>query len=182
MSEILEIAELGHPVLREVSAPVSNIGDESVSIFIDNLVATCIHSNGVGIAAPQVYEPERIFIISSRPNERYPNAPELGPLAVINPEILEYSRDIEKDWEGCLSIPGIRGLVPRHKSVAVSYTTVKGQIEEMEFTDFVARIFQHELDHLNGTVFLDRLESNKDIITEKEYRKLLESPLKGVKK
>ncbi|MCZ6555911.1 MAG: peptide deformylase, partial [Candidatus Dadabacteria bacterium] len=117
MEKILEIAELGHPILREMAAQVKNLEDEEIQNFIDNLIATAIEANGVGIAAPQVYESKRIFIISSRPNERYPNAPEMEPTAIINPEILSFSKEKEKDWEGCLSIPGIRGLVPRHKSI-----------------------------------------------------------------
>jgi peptide deformylase len=77
-----------------------------------------------------------------------------------------------KDWEGCLSIPGIRGLVPRHKSIVVEYTTRNEGKKREELEDFIARIFQHEYDHLNGIVFLDRLESVSDMITEKEYIKL----------
>lgn len=173
MGKILEIAELGHPILRERAAQVKNLDDKEIQNFIDNLISTAIEANGVGIAAPQVYESKRIFIISSRPNVRYPNAPEMEPTAIINPEILSFSEEKEKDWEGCLSIPGIRGLVPRHKSIKVKYLTRDGKEVEGEFFDFIARIFQHELDHLNGIVFLDRLQSNKDLVTEKEYYKLI---------
>jgi len=177
MAKILEIAELGHPILRERATQVENLEDEEIQNFIDNLIATAIEANGVGIAAPQVYEPKRIFIIYSRPNVRYPNAPELGPVAIINPEVTSFSEEKEKDWEGCLSIPGIRGLVPRHKSIKVKYLTRDGKEVENEFSDFIARIFQHELDHLNGTVFLDRIESNKELVTEKEYQKLISGGL-----
>ena len=173
MGKILEIAELGHPVLRQKASEVEDLQNTELQSFIDDLIETGIDSNGVGIAAPQVYESKRIFIISSRPNARYPNAPELGPIALINPEIISHSDEIEKDWEGCLSIPGIRGLVPRYKSIKVRYQTRDGAKEENEFTDFVARIFQHELDHLNGIVFLDRMESSHEIITEKEYQNLM---------
>lgn len=173
MGKILEIAELGHPVLRQRASEIEDLQSEELQSFIDDLVETCKDSNGVGIAAPQVYESKRIFIIHSRPNPRYPNAPELGPIALINPEIVSYSDEKEKDWEGCLSIPGIRGLVPRHKWVNVKYMTRKGEEVENEFSDFVARIFQHELDHLDGIVFLDRMESSNEIITEKEYGKLM---------
>jgi len=177
MRKILEIAELGHPVLRKRATEVLNLEDEEVQNFIDNLIATGIEANGVGIAAPQVFEPKRIFIISSRPNVRYPDAPEMEPTAIINPEIVSFSEEKEKDWEGCLSIPGIRGLVPRHKSINVKYLSRGGKEIESEFSDFIARIFQHELDHLDGTVFLDRLEFNKDLVTEKEYQKLISKGL-----
>ena len=173
MGKILEIAELGHPVLRQRASEIEDLESKELQSFIDDLIETCIDSNGVGIAAPQVYESKRIFIISSRPNPRYPNAPELGPIALINPEITEFSEEKEKDWEGCLSIPGIRGLVPRHKSIKVKYLTRDGNEVVNEFSDFIARIFQHELDHLDGIVFLDRMESNHEIITEKEYGHLM---------
>lgn len=173
MSKVLEIAELGQHVLREKASDIDNVEEPAVQEFIDNLIETAIDSNGVGIAAPQVFEPYSIFIINSRPNPRYPEAPEMGPVAVINPEIISCSDEKEKDWEGCLSIPGIRGLVPRHKQIRTRYMTREGKIEEREFTDFVARIFQHEFDHLNGIVFLDRMESSREIITEKEYQRLM---------
>lgn len=173
MGKILEIAQLGQPVLRERASEVENPGDRKIQDFIDDLIATGIDSSGVGIAAPQVFESLRIFIISSRPNVRYPKAPEMGPTALINPEIISFSEEKEKDWEGCLSIPGIRGLVPRHKSIRVKYLTKDGKEVEGEFTGFIARIFQHELDHLDGIVFLDRIDSSKDLITEKEYQKLI---------
>ena len=171
--KILEISELGHPILRQRASEVVDLRDKDVQNFIDDLIETCIDSNGVGIAAPQVYKSERIFIISSRPNARYPNAPELGSIALINPAITSFSEEKEKDWEGCLSIPGIRGLVPRHKTIKVKYQTRDGVLVENEFSDFIARIFQHELDHLNGIVFLDRMESSREIITEKEYHRLM---------
>jgi peptide deformylase len=129
--------------------------------------------NGVGIAAPQVYESYKIFVIASHSNNRYPYAPNLEPFALINPEIVSHSEEILKGWEGCLSIPGIRGIVPRYKSVNIKFITREGKIEQIELHDFVARIFQHEYDHINGLVYLDQMESVKDIITEKEYLKLV---------
>jgi peptide deformylase len=78
-----------------------------------------------------------------------------------------------KDWEGCLSIPGVRGLVPRHQKIKVEYTDREGKLHKTEYGDFVARIFQHEYDHLDGIVFLDRMETTKEIIMEKEYQKLM---------
>ncbi len=173
MSVLRQIAQLGHPVLRQTAEPITNIADQSVQSLIDDMLATVADANGVGIAAPQVYVPLRIFIIASRPNARYPDAPEMEPFAVINPELIRSSEDTAKDWEGCLSIPGIRGLVPRSRLIRVRYLTRTGLVREEEFVDFVARIFQHELDHLNGTVFLDRMESNRDIVTEKEYIRMM---------
>jgi len=97
----------------------------------------------------------------------------MKPTAVINPKIISASKEIAKDWEGCLSVPGIRALVPRHTSILVEYTTVTGKKVKKQYKDFIARIFQHEYDHLEGKVFLDRIESTKDIITDKEYLRII---------
>ncbi len=173
MPILRQIAQLGHPVLRQTTRPVDDPFDAAVQSLIDDMLATVTEVNGVGIAAPQVYEPVRIFIIASRPNARYPNAPEMEASAIINPEVIWSSEEVEMGWEGCLSIPGIRGLVPRSRRIGARYVTRSGLVREEEFSDFVARVFQHELDHLNGMVFLDRLASSKDIITEKEYMRIL---------
>jgi peptide deformylase len=171
MAIIRQIAQLGHPVLRAAVAPVIFPADDAVRSLAADMLETLRDAGGVGIAAPQVYESSAIFIVASRPNPRYPNAPQMEPEFVINPEILERSAEIVKDWEGCLSIPGIRGEVPRHRHIKARYQTLDGSVVERAFSDFVARIFQHEDDHLHGIVFLDRLESPRDVITEKEYQK-----------
>lgn len=171
MPVIRQIAQLGHKVLRNQAVKVPEI--TSVQSLIDDMLVTVSDTDGVGLAAPQIYESLQIFIMASRPNPRYPSAPQMEPTAIINPEIIWYSEEKQKDWEGCLSIPGIRGLVPRHKNIRVRYTTREGVTTEQEFSDFLARIFQHEYDHLNGISFLDRLESTKDIVTEKEFQKMV---------
>ena len=94
---------------------------------------------------------------------------------MINPEIIRVSDEMEKGWEGCLSIPGLRGLVPRHKRIAVRYQTRSGEVREEEYEDFLARVFQHEFDHVQGTVFIDRVESTRELVTEKEYLRSLRS-------
>ena len=173
MAELLEIAQLGNPILRRVAQPVENFADKAIEQLIDSLIATAASANGVGIAAPQVSQSYRLFIVASRPNPRYPKAPLMEPTAMINPRIVAYSPEIVKDWEGCLSIPGIRGLVPRYQAIEVEYTNRNGQVQRQELADFVARIFQHELDHLDGIVFVDRLESTQDLFTEQEYQRLI---------
>jgi len=169
---IREIAQLGHPVLRKIAEPVAEIND-SVQQLIDDLFATSEAANGAGIAAPQVHVSSRVFILSIKPSPRYPEAPELEPTAVINPEILWASDTLEKDWEGCLSVPGIRGRVPRPDAIRVRYLTRDGEIEEREFTGFAARVFLHENDHLEGMTWLDHVEDNRDIVSEQEFMKLL---------
>ena len=174
MSEILELTELGNPILREVAKEVGDFADYEVQKLIDDMLVTVVEANGVGLAAPQVNSPLRIFVMASYPNPRYPDAPEIDPYEVINPEIVSKSEETEDDWEGCLSIPGIRGFVPRHKEIEVKYFDRYGREKSEVLKDFLARVFQHEFDHLEGIVFLDRLESSMDIITDREYIKLLE--------
>ena len=174
MSEILELIELGNPILREKAREVSDPADDQIQKLIDDMLVTVVDANGVGLSAPQVDSSLRIFVMASYPNPRYPDAPEIDPYEVINPEIIAKSEEMEEDWEGCLSIPGIRGRVSRHKEIEVKYIDRYGKEKTEILNDFLARIFQHEFDHLEGIVFLDRLESNMDIITDKEYMKLFE--------
>jgi len=173
MPIIRQVSQLGHQVLREPTKMVEDISSHVIQNLIDDMLITVKDYNGVGIAANQVYESLKIFVIASYPNVRYPHAPKQEPFALINPEIVWHSSEIIKGWEGCLSIPGIRGLVPRHKALNVKYTDRQGNNQEVELNDFTAIIFQHEFDHINGMVYLDRVETNRDIITEKEYLKLL---------
>ena len=172
MPLLRQIAQLGHPVLRTAAKPVDLPAIEALRAFAEDLMATMRDADGVGIAAPQVYESLSLFIVASKPNPRYPDAPLMEPEIVANPEIVWRSDEIVKGWEGCLSIPGIRGHVPRPQRIRARYQTLDGLEVEREFEGFVARVFQHEDDHLRGIVFLDRLESNRDIICEKEFRKL----------
>ncbi|MGH2412162.1 MAG: peptide deformylase [Brasilonema sp.] len=169
MTQPLDIAQLGNPILRQAAQPVENITDERIQHLIDALITTAKSANGVGIAAPQVSQSVRLFIVASRPNPRYPHAPFMEPKAMINPRIVAHSSKVIKDWEGCLSIPGIRGLVPRYRAIQVEYSDRQGNLQCQEFTDFVARIVQHELDHLDGIVFLERVETIRDLFTEQEY-------------
>ncbi|PLZ35954.1 peptide deformylase [Fischerella thermalis WC542] len=160
-------------MLRQKATEVEDIQDETIQKLIEDLMATVSEANGVGIAAPQVAQLYRVMIVASRPNPRYPHAPHMEPTAMINPRIIAHSSTMIKDWEGCLSIPGIRGLVPRYEAIEVEYTDRNGKIQRQLLTNFVARIFQHEYDHFDGIVFLDRLESNLDIVTDHEYQKLI---------
>ena len=141
----------------------------------NDMLVTVADADGVGIAAPQVFEPLSLFIVSSNPNPRYPSAPKMEPTAMINPEILWKSNETEKGWEGCLSVPGLCGLVPRYRRIGIRYQTVSGELHEEEYGDFLARVFQHEFDHLQGMVFIDRVESTRDLISEKEYFRRLQS-------
>jgi len=173
MAKLLQIAQIGHPILRKKAKKVAAVSSPETQNLIDDLIATAKESNGIGIAAPQVYQSLQIFILSSRPNARYPKAHYMKPTAVINPKIVSQSKVKKNDWEGCLSIPAIRGHIPRFTWIKIEYTTRGGKKITKTFKDFIGRIVQHEYDHLQGILFLDRLESNKDIISEKEYQKLV---------
>jgi peptide deformylase len=165
------ILQLGNPTLRQMAQSVENPQDPALQDLIDELLETLTQSGGVGIAAPQVGLPLQLMIVASHPTPRYPHAPDMSPLALLNPQIVDRSIEVEKGWEGCLSVPGIRGLVPRYLSVAVEYLDRHGSPQKQVFHDFVARIIQHEYDHLKGIVFVDRVESTHELMTEQEYQR-----------
>ena len=149
MGVIRQIAQLGHSVLRAPVTPVSVPASEMIGSLIADMLETLRDANGVGIAAPQVYEATAIFIVASRPNPRYPDAPLMEPEIVINPTILDRSSEVVKDWEGCLSIPGIRGEVPRHRHIKVRYQTLDGSVIERTLSDFVG-----ESSSMKTTIFM----------------------------
>jgi peptide deformylase len=167
---LLQISHLGHPVLREICAPIEDVTAPAVQDLIDDMIATCLEANGVGIAAPQVYQPLRLFIVASRPNARYPSAPLMEPTAMLNPNFTPVGDDMEEDWEGCLSIPGLRGRVPRHAIIDISFTDRYGKPQDMRLEGFVARIFQHEYDHIEGRVFTDRADP-ASFVMEREFQR-----------
>lgn len=175
MAILRQIAQLGHPALRGETGAIDDPADPAIQTLIDDMLATMIEAGGVGIAATQVYEPLKLFIVASRPNPRYPNVPTMEPTAMINPELLWRSDETEKGWEGCLSVPGIRGYAPRSTHIGVRYLTRGGSVQEEELDGFIARVFQHEYDHISGLVFLDRVESPRELISEREYLRILSS-------
>ena len=164
-----EIAQLGANVLRLQAQTVTDSQSAEIRQLIETLQDTLATTQGVGIAAPQISVSKRIIIIASRPTLRYPSAPLMEPTVMINPAFQIVSDAKEKDWEGCLSIPGIRALVPRYKEIGITYTDQRGTVVETRLEGFVARVFQHEFDHLEGMVYLDRVENNRDIFAESEY-------------
>jgi peptide deformylase len=173
MARLLQIAQLGNQILRQISEEIKQANDHSVMELWDDMLVTMLDTKGVGIAAPQVYVSQRCFVFSSAPGPGRPDTPIIEPTFVINPEILWKSDEIVRSWEGCLSIPGIRGIVPRYESINVQFIDSRNVGREETLSGFAARVFQHEYDHLDGIVYLDRLESTKDIFTEKECMKFL---------
>ena len=159
MSVILPVAQRGEEVLRLKAARVADteFNSDWLMQLASVMLATMLERNGVGIAAPQVYISKRVIIVASRPNLRYPDAPEMDAVVMVNPEILEFSQSTSLGEEGCLSVPNERGQVQRAQSIKVVYHTLTGEVLESIFEGFPARIVQHEIDHLNGILFVDRL-------------------------
>jgi peptide deformylase len=171
---ILKIARLGHPVLRRIALPVAEveIASPAVRQLIDDMIDTMRDGEGVGLAAPQVYAPARIFIVEVKgPNPRYPDQADVPLTVFINPEIVEHSQVQEEDWEGCLSIPDLRGKVPRWKSLKIRALDRAGESRTLDVSGFFARVIQHELDHLDGRIFLDRMSEFSTLTHLREFHK-----------
>jgi peptide deformylase len=156
---ILKVGRLGHPVLRKIAAPVSlrEIQSPGFQKFIDDMIETMKEYDGVGLAADQVHESKQIAVVEVAENSRYPNKPKVPLTVLINPTITPLSEEMEEDWEGCLSIPELRGRVPRYRTIRVQALDRNGKNLEFIAADFHARVIQHEWDHLNGKVYLDRM-------------------------
>jgi len=159
------VIKMGNPLLREVCLAVDEkeIQNTETQQLIDDMVATMRAENGAGIAAPQVGVKQRIFTIEIDNNPRYPDKPSFPLLIAINPSIEPIGEALVDSWEGCLSIPKIRGRLKRHTNVKLSGLDRRGQFFEMELTGFEAVVAQHELDHLNGILFIDRMEDMKTL-------------------
>ncbi|HSM84373.1 MAG TPA: peptide deformylase [Nodosilinea sp.] len=164
------VVTLGHPVLRQVAQPVGAVETPALQQLIEHLLTTVQAANGVGIAAPQLGQALRVVVVASRPNLRYPDAPTMAPTVLINPQIVAASDEMELGWEGCLSVPGVRGRVLRHRDIEIDYLDRQGQLRRQYWEGFVARIVQHEIDHLDGAVFLDRVGAETDLLSEQAYQ------------
>lgn len=173
----MKIAQVGEPILNQTAQQVAaqSFSTIELSEFIAGLLKTMLDANGVGIAAPQVFDPRAIMIIASRPNQRYPDAPDMKPLVLINPTINWQSNLQVSAWEGCLSVPGLRGYIQRPDSISVSYFDIEGSRHEVEFNGFVARIFLHEFDHLIGKTWLDHVSSSEQVMAENVWCKTFQT-------
>lgn len=152
----MAIYTIGNPLLRQKAAEVADPRDPELAVLVDNMLTTMLVSDGVGIAAPQIGQSLRLVIIASRPNPRYPEAPVMEPVIMVNPEIVSRSSELEEGLEGCLSVPGDKMLVMRYQTVEVCWCDLEGRSHQHGFSGFAARIVQHEVDHLNGILFPDR--------------------------
>ena len=168
----LALLDRGDERLTLKAGKILDIADPEFQAFIDSLIRCGLENDGVGIAAPQVGKAMRMFIMAPRPNPRYPDAPESDPVAVINPVILNLSGEMEPGWEGCLSVPGFRAQIRRHQEIDVAFTDRTGRHQRARFSGFMARLFQHEFDHLEGILYPERLEKGSALITLEEFTAL----------
>lgn len=166
---ILKVARMGHPVLRARARALDRheIKSADVQQLIDDMIDTMIEYHGVGLAAPQVHEGLRLFVAAIGPGDG--DEPGGEPIVIVNPEITPVGSDVVEDWEGCLSIPDIRGRVPRPREIKVKAFGRDGERIELRAHDFPARVIQHETDHLDGVLFFDRMTAFETLTFLDEY-------------
>ena len=164
---ILKVARMGHPVLRAKARTVdkAEIKNPSIQDFIDSMIDTMFEYSGVGLAAPQVHESLRLFVAMLDAD----GEGEGDAVVLINPEITVIGDQTVEGWEGCLSIPDVRGRVPRAHHITVSALDRNGKRFELDLKDFPARVVQHENDHLDGVLFFDRMKSLETLTYLEEY-------------
>lgn len=171
----LQIAQLGQPVLRAKAEkiPADEIKSPEFQQFIDEMIETMNEANGVGLAGPQVFLSKQIFIAAIMPPETEDESP--GIEVFINPRIVKTSDDTVSAWEGCLSFQELQVYVPRFRQVRIEYTDRHGDRKALLLKDFPARVIQHEYDHLEGTLTIDRAKSTLDIVKTSEIETVLAS-------
>lgn len=176
---IRKVLRAGHPGLRGRSRDLDEdrIGSNPFEALLDDMFDTMYDEDGVGLAAPQVQENLRLVIYEIGDNPRYENLEvDSGPTVLVNPRIVERSERREEDWEGCLSLPRLRGRVPRHRWVKVRAHGREGEKIERRVEGFEARVIQHEIDHLDGRLFVDRMDSMASLCFLREYRRYHAEP------
>lgn len=168
---ILKVARLGNPILRRVAepVPVERVRDGAVQSLIDDLIATMREYDGAGLAAPQVHTSLQIVVFEVADNPRYPEAPSIPLTVLINPRIEPVGTEMEEGWEGCLSLPDLRGKVPRHTRIRVRAFDREARPLRFDAAGFHARVVQHECDHLWGKLFVDRMTSMESLTFVREF-------------
>jgi peptide deformylase len=170
---ILKVARLGHPVLRQKAQPVpmGEIRSANIQRFIDDMVETMREYDGAGLAANQVHTLLQIAVIEVDANPRYPEAAAIPLTVLINPVVTPLGEEREDGWEGCLSVPDMRGVVSRHTAVRLECYDREGNRMDVVGKDFFARVIQHETDHLNGIVYVDRMSDLRTLSHIAEWNK-----------
>jgi peptide deformylase len=170
---ILKVARLGHPVLRLPAAPVplDEIRSAETQRLIDDMVETMREYNGAGLAANQVHVLKQVCVIEVSGNPRYPDAPSIPLTVLVNPKVTPLTEEVAEGWEGCLSVPDMRGVVPRATEVRLEAYDRDGERIDLVAKEFFARVIQHETDHLNGIVYLDRMKDFSTLTHLAEWNK-----------
>ena len=170
---VLKVAKLGNPILREISKQIDlkELADQQGELqgFIDDMIDTMREEDGVGLAAPQVNRSQQIVVLEYENNERYPGESSIPVTVLVNPVLSDYGEEKVLGWESCLSLVDFRGLVPRSTSVTLKAYDRDGDRIEKRATGFEAVVLQHEIDHLNGKVFLDRMEDLTKLAYQEEF-------------
>jgi len=154
---IREVLKMGDPHLLAVALPVREFGTPELNALIEDMRDTMRDLDGAGLAAPQIGVGLRVVIFGFEDNARYPEAPPLPLTVLINPELTPLGEDMEEGWEGCLSVPGMRGLVPRYRHLRYTGVDAAGHSIDRTVSDFHARVVQHEVDHLDGILYPRRI-------------------------
>lgn len=169
------ILKMGNPILREVSKPLSKeeiVSDQSKDL-VKKMWKVMEQAGGIGLAAPQIGVLKQIAVIRLDSNsERYENIEDSEEFVIFNPKLEVLDEKKQGFWEGCLSVPGLRGYVERPRKLKINYLNEKAEEKEVIVEDFLATVFQHELDHLFGFLYVDRLKSVKDLIFENEINNI----------
>jgi peptide deformylase len=174
---ILAIAQIGHPVLRERAREVTReeIATPEFQKFVDDLIETMHDANGAGLAAIQVYNPIRVCAIEVGDNPRYPYKPKIPLTVLVNPVLTPLSNERFDNYEGCLSVPDMRGVVSRYAELRVTAWDRHGNPIDREVRGITAGTFQHEVDHLDATLFIDRVADTRTLCTWKEFARQKEA-------
>ncbi len=170
---ILKVARMGHPVLRQMAEPVppDQITSPDIQTFIDNLIETMHEYDGAGLAAPQVHVSKQIVVIEPGDRRQPFSDPDAETIVYINPEITPLTEEMDEDWEGCLSVPGLRGRVPRYTKIRFRAYDRHGQRLDLIAEGFAARVIQHECDHLWGKLYIDRIRDTTSLTFIEEFMK-----------
>lgn len=162
------VLRMGHPILQQVAKPVLEFNTPALNDLIADMFDTMRHLDGAGLAAPQIGVSLRVVIFGFGHNERYPDAEAVPETVLINPEVQPQSDDIEEGWEGCLSVPGLRASVPRYAEIVYSGFDPQGERIERRVSGFHARVVQHEVDHLDGILYPQRIRDFNNFGFEQE--------------
>ena len=165
---VREVLRMGHPVLREKAKEVANVGSAELRQLVADMKETMAAKDGAGLAAPQIGVSQRVVIFGVQKNPRYPDAEEVPFTVLVNPKLVMLTRDVESDWEGCLSVPGMRGVVPRYTKLRYTGTDEEGNPIDRVADGFHARVVQHECDHLDGILYPQRMTDMRSFGFTKE--------------